>query len=351
MNLSSLGASVFWGFIRKNKVTNNIWMFFKRGTVLPYFVNLLDPMPTGMEIEVTTVCPLKCKMCEQVSWGPEEKKLMSFEQFKSIVDQFPNLRWCSVTGIGSVMMNPDGIKMLEYCHSKGILMEYAESYTKLTKYQIEKIVECNDHLLVSMDTSSREFYNNFRIGADFDTTINNMKYMLSLRKNGHPKVVFHYVVTKLNIGEILKFPAFIANLNPGPNTFIQFSKLAHNFPQVAEFYMEIPEDIKPLVEAEGAKVGIPIQWNFSSRCKKPTPNKCLEWIEPYIFVTGHVTPDCSQNESNRRQYQRDTALGNVFEKPFKEIWKGKKYSDLRRSLRHNKLGAPCKDCILYEEPK
>ncbi len=340
---------LFWGVIRKNKITNAVWMYFKRGTLLPLFVNWLNPMPTGVEIEVSTVCPLKCKMCEQVSWPASEKKLITFEQFKHIVDQFPGLRWCSVTGIGSVMMNPDAIKMLEYCHNKGILMEYAESYTRLTRHQIEKIVECNDHLLVSLDSSNREFYNSFRVGADFDTTISNMKYMLSLRKNGHPRVVFHFVVTKLNIGEIMQYPAFIASLNPGPNTFIQFSRLAHNYPQVADIYMDIPEDIKPQLEAEGERVGVPVHWNFSSISKKPSPNHCLEWLEPYILVTGEVTADCSQCESDRREYQRATAMGNIYDTPLRQIWKGKKYADLRKALRHNKLGEPCKDCILYAE--
>lgn len=347
----NLLAGFFWNVIRKNKVTDAAWLYLKHKTLMPVVLNKIAPYPTGVEIEVTTVCNLRCRMCENRFWPASEKKLMSFDKFKHIVDQFPGLRWAGITGIGSCFCNPDIVKMFEYCHSKGVLIEYAESYAKLSHYQIEKIVEYCDHLTVSLDSSHRDVYNYFREGANFDTTIANIKYLLSLRKHGQPKVVFHLVVNKTNIGEVAEYPGFIASLNPGENAVVMFSRLLHNFPEISDIYMDIPAGLQEKVEAEGEKYGLPISWNCNIPVTKPTPNKCLEWGEPYILVDGNIIPDCSQNESNNRDYLRKTSLGNVFEKPFKEIWRGKRYEALRASLRRNRLGRPCNDCILYEEPR
>jgi len=72
---------------------------------------------------------------------------------------------------------------------------------------------------------------------------------------------------------------------------------------------------------------------------------------PFIFVTGHVIPCCAGNEAGRRDFQKETSLGNVFIQSFKEIWKGKKYKALRKMIREGKVPPPCVDCSLYEVTK
>ena len=111
--------------------------------------------------------------------------------------------------------------------------------------------------------------------------------------------------------------------------------------------MEIPDGLRRDVEEKGREKGIKIVWNANVPKRKPNISKCLEFFEPFIFVTGDVIPCCAGNEANGREYQKKTSLGNIFEKPFKEIWAGERYRQLRVMIRKGKLPSPCVNCPIY----
>jgi radical SAM protein with 4Fe4S-binding SPASM domain len=83
--------------------------------------------------------------------------------------------------------------------------------------------------------------------------------------------------------------------------------------------------------------------------RKPPIRNCKEYIMPFIFVTGHITPCCAQNEANARVWQKKLSLGNVLEKPFREIWYSPKYVAMRKAIRENKLPKECALCPAYEK--
>jgi MoaA/NifB/PqqE/SkfB family radical SAM enzyme len=81
---------------------------------------------------------------------------------------------------------------------------------------------------------------------------------------------------------------------------------------------------------------------------KPGVKNCKEYIMPFIFVTGHVTPCCGQNEANAREWQKNLSLGNALEKPFREIWYSPRYKQMRKLIRENKVPKECVLCPAYD---
>jgi radical SAM protein with 4Fe4S-binding SPASM domain len=119
------------------------------------------------------------------------------------------------------------------------------------------------------------------------------------------------------------------------------------FREVKDLYVEIPEDIIKIAEEKARNFGIKVVWSADVPKVKPPVTRCIEWSMPFIFVTGHVIPCCSGNEAGKRDFQKQTALGNIFEQSFKEIWYGEKYKKFRRMLREGKVPVQCKNCCLY----
>ncbi len=88
-------------------------LFFLK--LYPFFRRF--PYHSSIEIEVSTKCNLRCIMCEHTYWK-EPPQDMSFQQVKSIVDQFPKLRWIAFTGIEEIFLNKDLMRMCGYLKNK-----------------------------------------------------------------------------------------------------------------------------------------------------------------------------------------------------------------------------------------
>ncbi|MFC1755621.1 radical SAM protein, partial [Thermoproteota archaeon] len=102
-------------------------MYNTKNPFLIKLLQLLNPYPVYIEIEVTTRCNLRCIMCEHTYWK-EKSQDMPFKDFKMIVDQFPHLIWIGLTGIGESFMNKDFLKMLRYVKSRKISVELFDTF-------------------------------------------------------------------------------------------------------------------------------------------------------------------------------------------------------------------------------
>jgi len=340
----------FWDWVRDNSTANSLWHWAKKSTPLPTLLNLMQPYPAGIEIEVTTRCHLKCIMCERTYWDEPDRD-MSLEEFKSVVDQFPALRWIGLTGIGSSFLNKDFLKMIAYVKSKGIGVELFDSFTAINDCALKQLVELKvDHILASIDAATKETYEAIRVGGDFDKVTHNVKTLFGLKKEAGakmPQIDFFYIINNKNIHEVYSFLDYVKSITQGEKVMVIYTRLLHGFIETKDLFVEVPEDMMKQVEKIASSYNIDIFWNAVVPKKKPKIGMCLDWFEPFIFVTGHVIPCCAGNEANRREFQKETALGNIFEQPFREIWNGERYKNLRKMIKKNRVPPPCVNCSVY----
>lgn len=343
----NIPAYLFWNVVRTNPVLNKGWMWAKQNTPLPTLLNRLAPYPTGIEIEVTTKCGLKCIMCEHTYWD-EPARDMTWEQFTSIIDQFPNLRWIGLTGIGEGSLHKDWNQMLMLLTGRGIQVEFFDTLNFVNEEDLKLWMKLGISLLwVSIDAATKETYEKVRPGGDWVRVIRNIETLFRL-KDERSKVWFHYIVNKYNIDEMLRFVDMVDVLRNGWDTTIQFTRILQGFKEIEDLYVEIPKKLRKEIEDRRIDKKVKIIWNADVPEKKPPMKRCLEFFEPFIFVTGHVIPCCAGNEANRRDFQKETALGNIFEQSFEEIWNGERYTQLRKMLRQGKIPPPCTKCPIYE---
>lgn len=344
--MKDIPSYLFWNVVRTNPILDKGWMWAKRNTPLSTLINKLAPYPTGIEVEVTTKCGLRCIMCEHTYWD-EPTGDMTFEQFTSIIDQFPNLRWVGLTGIGEGSLHKDWNRMLRYLKGRGVQMEFFDTLNFVNEEDLKVWVDLGIYLLwISLDAATKGTYEKIRVRGDFDKVVQNVRRLFRL-KDARSRVWFHYIVNRYNIDEMLQFIDLVDELRQEWDTTIQFTRILQGFREIKDILVEIPKDLRRRVDEKGKAKRIGIVWNADVPERKPQMKRCLEFFEPFIFVTGDVIPCCATNETNRRDYQRSTALGNALEEPFKEIWNGKRYIQLRRMLREGKVPPPCDKCPIY----
>ncbi|TRZ95502.1 radical SAM protein [bacterium] len=323
-----------------------------RHPLLTKLIYWLNPYPPYIEVEVTTRCNMKCIICEHTYWQ-EPQRDMTFEEFKYILDQFPRLRWIGLTGIGESFLNKDFIKMLAYAKSKSLLVEIYDNFSLIDQKTADELIRLKiDSVYASIDAATKDTYEKIRAGGDFGRVIDNVRYFIKAKKlNGAPLTAFnfHYIVSKVNLHEMLPYLELVHALSKGDNVTVQFTRLLHSYKEIGDLFVEIPQDLISKVENKARESAITLSWNANTRGQKPTAKNCIEWTMPFIFVTGDVIPCCAGNEANQRNFQKVNSLGNIFEKNFRKIWRGEKYKELRDNLYQGRFPAACKDCCLYRE--
>jgi len=259
--------------------------------------------------------------------------------------------WIGLTGIGESFINKDFLKMLEYVKSKDITVELYDTFYFIDRKTSNQLISLGiDQMLVSLDASTKETYESIRVGSDFDKVTSNVKNMFELKRSmkaPFPEISFHYIIMKNNIHEVLSYIDLVFSI-AGTSAPIQFSQLLHNHEKINDLFIEIPKDTIDAIEQKAESLGMTINWNLDVPTDKPSMSKCIEWNMPFIFANGDVISCCASNESGNRNNQKKHKLGNIFRTPFKQIWNGSKYHNLRNRLINNGTPVQCLDCCIYE---
>jgi radical SAM protein with 4Fe4S-binding SPASM domain len=317
----------------------------------------IDLFPPFLEIEPTTICNFKCVCCEHTYWK-EPPKNMTFEQFKKIFNDFGKPKWLGLTGIGSSYLNKDYHKMMAYAKSKGTIIEVFDHFAHFKdENEIKELIKIGpDFQFISTYGASKNSFEKVCGGSDYTKIEKNIRTFVKLKKQMNKKfpiLNFHYIITKNSKEEVLDFLDFIHSLDTEIGEVL-ITPMLHGFKEAEKYEVNIDGKYVGKVMQRAQKYKIPVTVNMCAKQeaeglqKKPSINNCKEYIMPFIFVTGDVTPCCGQNEANAREWQKKMSLGNVFEKPFKEIWNSPRYKQMRKLIRENKCPKECALCPAYE---
>jgi len=317
----------------------------------------IDLFPPFLEIEPTTICNFRCVCCEHSYWK-EPAKNMTFKEFKHIFNQFGHPKWIGLTGIGSSYLNKDFHKMVRYAKSKGTIVELMDHFAHFKdEKQIKELLEIGpDFQFISTYGASKNSFEKVCVGSNYKKVEENIKTFVRLKKQmkkRFPILSFHYIITSESKEEILGFLDFVASLDTEVAEVL-VTPMLHDFKEAEKYAVDIDQEYVKKVRKKAKDLGISVTINFLAHKeaegleKKPPYNFCKEYIMPFVFVTGHVTPCCGQNEANQRDWQKATSPGNLFKTNLKKVWYSPKYKRIRKMIRDNKCPPECKFCPAYE---
>ncbi len=323
------------------------YLFSQHSPLVSHIINTMALWPPYIEVEVTTRCNLKCVMCERTYWH-EPSLDMSYDQFVSIVRQFPRLSWIGLTGIGESFLNKDFMRIVQYVKDRKIIVELFDTFYFWDKERSRQLITMGvNRVLPSFDAATAATYNKIRVNSDFERVVKNIRDFFAVKRElgkKLPEVCFHFIVSRDNIHEMLIYIDLVRDIVRDDEVSIQYTEVLHGFPEIRDRLVTIPDELIQQAEARGRQQRIKILWNRNVCADRPNFSQCTLWTMPFIFVTGHVIPCCGGNEANRREYQKQHSMGNVFEQDFRLIWHGEQYTALRRMLLQNRIPAACVGC-------
>jgi len=291
----------------------------------------LTSYPTIVTIEPTNYCTLKCALC-RVGKGvlKRPKNFIDFKLYKKIVDEVaPHIFYIQLHHGGEPLLHPKIAQLISYAHKKGLGTLLSSNMNVLPDNPETLIKSGLDLLIVSLDGATKETYEKYRIGGDFNKVINNIKELIELkRKFGRrkPIIKIQFIIMSHNESEI----NVIQNIAKKVMVNEVIYKTVYLCDDTEKQFL--PKD-KRYSCYSGRKVK-----GILERIE-PINNWCdALWDEGIICSDGSVSLCC-------RDYDAEFNLGNLNKSKFIDIWNGRKYQSLRKQIMENKMKIKqCRNC-------
>lgn len=286
-----------------------------------------------LHLDVTSKCNLKCKMCEwRYKVGRRE---MPWEIYKKAIDEGKKLglKKIVIAATGESLMHPHFPNLINYALDHKLDIELVTNLT-ITDKHLDAILKVKK-LVVSLDGATKETYEKIRVGANFERTINNFRYILKNKKDTYVQI--NYVIQKDNFLEVDKMADLLAELGGINEVSFKFpnnemkevyesTKLSGEDIKIAELKLKIATE---KLKKRNIKTNLDsAPFEFSKTWIHEIPCYNL-WFGAFVNPDGLVMPCCDF-------YRDKDSLGDLKVKSMKEIWNSKKYNEIRRRFKGRK---------------
>jgi len=299
--------------------------------------------PYAALIEVGNYCNLRCPTCPTpASKICRKKELMSFDNFKKTIDNIKDsIQIALLYFTNEPLLHPDIFKMVKHAHKNNLYTEISTNAVLLNEEKTKELLESGlDKIILDLDGTSKESYEQFRVGAQFELVLGNIRHfcrqkqVLKLRK---PFIELQFVLTKLNQNEVEDIKKIAKDLKVNNLCIRSFNlgEYAYSEKEIKELSGKFFPDSakyqqKIRYERQGDKLKI----------KNPLLECPLAKSHFVVLVDGSVVMCCYDL---RGEY----VYGNVFSQKLKEIWFNREVRKMRKIAQ--KRGYPlCKTCSIYE---
>lgn len=298
-------------------------------------------------IEPTTVCNLRCAMCERDRL--DQVGHMTLEQFERILDALDGLRSVKLQGLGEPMLSPHFVGMMRALRARGLRAYSVLNATQITADNAEELAASADRLELSLDSADPEQFAAIRRGARLDDVVQRIRVLVEARNRRGPflelsaNAVVHtadYAQLKALFELVSRLGLDRLNLN-----VVQFWGVGDpGTPSLSDGTTLSLDDL----EAIRANVlSLSWDWSLPARVMGPTPGyENCPWHQGGVYITwqGDVTPCC------QRPDPRSISFGNVFEQPFEQIWNSDAYRRFRAELAAGRPPEACRACTMFYVP-
>jgi len=289
-------------------------------------------VPISITFEPTTSCNLRCPECPS---GKREftrpTGMLENDFFKSTLDElYKEISYLIFYFQGEPFLNPNFLEMVKYASAKNIYTATSTNAHYLNDAVAKKTVESGlSRLIISIDGTSQETYEQYRIGGDLKKVIegaeNVVKWKKELRSKT-PHIIFQFLVVKPNEHQINDVEVLAKKVGVDEVRF-----------KTAQMYDYVNGNkLIPTIEKYSRYKK---QMDGTYTIKNEMLNHCWRlWHSTVITWDGLVVPCCFDKDA---QHQ----LGNLKTESFKKMWQGNKYQNFRSAVLRSRSEIDiCKNC-------
>ena len=275
--------------------------------------------PFSISFEPTTSCNLRCPECPS--------GLRSFTRpigmlepafFKKTIDELSHhLVYLTFYFQGEPYLNTNFLNMVRYAKQKKIYTATSTNAHYLTDEKAKETIESGlDRLIISIDGTTQQTYQSYRIGGQLNKVIEGAKNIVKWKKELQaktPYIIFQFLVVKPNEHQIDDLKKLAKEI--GVDEVILKTAQVYDYENGNEL---IPENEKYSRYKKNSDGTYSIKNTLENSCWKL-------WHSCVITWDGKVVPCCFDKDA---QHQ----LGNLQTHTFTQIWNNDLYKNFRAKL-------------------
>jgi len=275
--------------------------------------------PSSIAIEPTTSCNLRCPECPSgLRSFTRPTGMLQTDAFRLLIDQlYSKVSYLTFYFQGEPYLNPQFLDMVTYASQKKIYTATSTNAHYLND-QVAKatVVSGLDRLIISIDGTTQDTYQSYRVGGKLDTVIQGAKNVLKHRsalKSKTPHVIFQFLVVKPNEHQIEDAKRLAKEIGVDDIHF-----------KTAQIYDY--QGGSPLIPSIGKYSRYKKTKKGTYELKNKLVNSCWKmWHSCVITWDGKVVPCCFDKDAQH-------SLGTLKKDNFQHIWFGKAYHNFRKAI-------------------
>lgn len=289
-------------------------------------------LPFTISFEPTTACNLRCPECPSgLRAFSRSTGNLKADFFRHTIDTiYKELIYLIFYFQGEPYINPKFLDMVQYAHQRGIYTITSTNGHFLNDENARKTIEAGlDRLIISVDGTTQETYENYRIGGKLDVVLQGARNVVRWKrqlKSSTPHIIFQFLVVRPNEHQIDEIHALAKEIG------IDEVKL-----KSAQLY-----DYKygnPLLPLQEKYARYRQEEDGTYSVKNELLNHCWKlWHSCVVTWDGVVVPCCFDKDA---QFQ----LGDLKKNELRNVWYNEKYSHFRQQILKGRDQIEiCKNC-------
>jgi MoaA/NifB/PqqE/SkfB family radical SAM enzyme len=325
------------------------------------------PLPQYVQIEPVGQCNLRCRMCpiqfRDVPGGAPA--FMSFDTFRELMDQFPELTELHLQGMGEPLMHPRFFDMVRYAARRGVTVTTNSNLTLVSERRAEECVTSGlRRLHVSLDGASAQTYEYIRVRARHARVLRNLARVVAAKRRAAsalPEIELVMVVMRRNLHEL---PELVRVAHEQGAQGLSVQHLCHDFSEAslparyrpmrefvdAETLLHEPAGRVASAFAQAERLAQELQMPLRLPRLAPRPHEASvrgrarcdwPWRGAYVSYGGEAMPCCMVATPDRINF------GNMAQAGVAPVWNNADYESFREQLASDTPPAVCRGCALY----
>jgi len=350
--------------------------------------------PLRIHLEINDFCNLKCPHCPRENpLIPKNTGHIPIDAVRKLVPWFREASYVGLAGNGEPFLHPEILEILELITKAGAAPSVISNATLWKRYGlVERLAGIGPMLLnVSIDGGTRETFEKWRKGANFDEVRENLLLLRANKeKKGTPFPIVNFItcLMKDNIGEVENIVDLAGEAGVSVITFqnmFPYNKLMeharvrdmdtcreaiakanaralkHNIridwlpmsvdvdergTEGGSYGFVTAEDVEGKLRERGAVLAEPADAALAVASAKAHPNgngnvrkhryHCDAIMHQiHVTVTGDIKFCCFWTEG---------PVGNLLKDDFGQLWNSPAWRQLRRDLKEGRKRGPCEGC-------